>query len=92
MLLCRPLEHRRIQCEIAGQKYYVVSLNKKPVSIAPSRPSLTSSHGILTRCSSMAGYEYPPRAVSYYTRDVLLFANSIGATSDELQFLYVGGL
>lgn len=37
----------------------------------------------------MAGHEYPRQEVSYYTRDVLLFAASIGATSKELQFLYV---
>ncbi|KAF2766262.1 Thioesterase/thiol ester dehydrase-isomerase [Teratosphaeria nubilosa] len=35
-----------------------------------------------------AGHEYPPVPVSWYKRDVLLFANSIGATVDELHFLY----
>ncbi|KAI1330294.1 Thioesterase/thiol ester dehydrase-isomerase [Xylariaceae sp. FL0255] len=35
-----------------------------------------------------AGFEYPPVEVSWVKRDVLLFANSIGATSDELHFLY----
>jgi peroxisomal enoyl-CoA hydratase 2 len=39
-----------------------------------------------------AGYEYPPVPVSWYKRDVLLFANSIGATVDELHLLYVGSL
>lgn len=36
------------------------------------------------------GFEYPPREVSWLKRDVLLFANSIGCTADELHFLYVG--
>ncbi|KAI0396648.1 HotDog domain-containing protein [Xylariaceae sp. FL0594] len=35
-----------------------------------------------------AGFEYPPVDVSWLKRDVLLFANSIGCTSDELHFLY----
>ncbi|KOS18701.1 putative enoyl-CoA hydratase 2 [Escovopsis weberi] len=34
------------------------------------------------------GFEFPPREVSWLRRDVLLFANSIGATADELHFLY----
>ncbi|KAI0466470.1 Thioesterase/thiol ester dehydrase-isomerase [Xylaria cf. heliscus] len=34
------------------------------------------------------GFEYPPVEVSWLKRDVLLFANSIGCTSDELHFLY----
>jgi peroxisomal enoyl-CoA hydratase 2 len=36
-----------------------------------------------------AGFEYPAKEVSWLKRDVLLFANSIGATADELHFLYV---
>ncbi|KAI1190075.1 Thioesterase/thiol ester dehydrase-isomerase [Nemania serpens] len=36
-----------------------------------------------------AGFEYPPVEVSWLKRDVLLFANSIGCTADELHFLYV---
>lgn len=36
-----------------------------------------------------AGFEYPPAEVSWLKRDVLLFANSIGCTADELHFLYV---
>lgn len=36
-----------------------------------------------------AGFEYPPVEVSWLQRDVLLFANTIGATDDELHFLYV---
>ena len=36
-----------------------------------------------------AGYEYPTEEVSWLKRDVLLFANSIGCTVDELYFLYV---
>lgn len=35
------------------------------------------------------GFEYPPVEVSWLKRDVLLFANTIGATTDELHFLYV---
>jgi peroxisomal enoyl-CoA hydratase 2 len=35
------------------------------------------------------GFEYPPREVAWLKRDVLLFANSIGCTVDELHFLYV---
>lgn len=36
------------------------------------------------------GFEFPPVEVSWLKRDVLLFANSIGATyPDELHFLYV---
>ncbi|KAI9675549.1 MAG: hypothetical protein M1822_008902 [Bathelium mastoideum] len=34
------------------------------------------------------GFEYPAKAVSWLKRDVLLFANSIGCTADELHFLY----
>ncbi|KAI2636149.1 Thioesterase/thiol ester dehydrase-isomerase [Xylaria nigripes] len=34
------------------------------------------------------GFEYPPVEVSWLKRDVLLFANSIGCTSNELHFLY----
>lgn len=36
-----------------------------------------------------AGYEFPAYPVKWLTRDVLLFANSIGCTRDELQFIYV---
>jgi len=36
-----------------------------------------------------AGHEYDPYEVNWYKRDVLLFANSIGCTVDELHFLYV---
>ncbi len=36
-----------------------------------------------------AGFEYPPQEVSWLKRDVLLFANSIGATADELHLLFV---
>jgi len=35
-----------------------------------------------------AGFEYPAQSVSWLKRDVLLFANSIGCTEDELHFLY----
>lgn len=35
------------------------------------------------------GFEYPPVKVTWLQRDVLLFANTIGATADELHFLYV---
>jgi peroxisomal enoyl-CoA hydratase 2 len=34
------------------------------------------------------GFEYPPQQVSWLKRDVLLFANTIGCTADELHFLY----
>lgn len=37
------------------------------------------------------GFKYPPTPVSWLKRDALLFANSIGAKSDELHFLYVSG-
>lgn len=36
-----------------------------------------------------AGFEYPAKEVSWLKRDALLFAASIGCTSDELQFLFV---
>jgi hypothetical protein len=36
-----------------------------------------------------AGHKFEPYAVSWLKRDVLLFANSIGCTVDELQFIYV---
>jgi hypothetical protein len=36
-----------------------------------------------------AGFEYPPVEVSWLKRDVLLFAVSIGATVDELPFVFV---
>ncbi|KAI9374422.1 HotDog domain-containing protein [Aspergillus egyptiacus] len=35
-----------------------------------------------------AGHEFPSKEVTWLKRDVLLFANSIGATSKELHFLY----
>ncbi|PYH41485.1 putative trimethyllysine dioxygenase TmlH [Aspergillus saccharolyticus JOP 1030-1] len=35
-----------------------------------------------------AGHEFAPKEVSWQKRDVLLFANSIGCTADELHFLY----
>ncbi|KAI0385801.1 Thioesterase/thiol ester dehydrase-isomerase [Hypomontagnella monticulosa] len=35
-----------------------------------------------------AGFEYPPREVSWMKRDVLLFANTVGCTANELHFLY----
>lgn len=35
------------------------------------------------------GFEYPRQEVSWTKRDALLFANTIGATADELHFLYV---
>lgn len=35
------------------------------------------------------GFEYPPVEVSWLKRDVLLFAHSIGCTTEELHFLYV---
>lgn len=35
------------------------------------------------------GHEFPAQEVSWLKRDVLLFANSIGITADELHFLYV---
>ncbi|KAJ9191622.1 hypothetical protein DTO164E3_7783 [Paecilomyces variotii] len=35
-----------------------------------------------------AGHEFPAQEVSWLKRDVLLFANSIGCTVDELHFLY----
>ncbi|RDL42208.1 Thioesterase ester dehydrase-isomerase [Venustampulla echinocandica] len=34
------------------------------------------------------GFEYPRTEVSWLKRDVLLFANTIGCTTDELHFLY----
>ncbi|EON67804.1 hypothetical protein W97_07059 [Coniosporium apollinis CBS 100218] len=34
------------------------------------------------------GFEFPSYPVSWLKRDVLLFANSIGCTADELHFLY----
>lgn len=35
------------------------------------------------------GFQYPAVPVTWLKRDVLLFANSIGATADELHLLYV---
>ncbi|KAL1958220.1 hypothetical protein VTO42DRAFT_4728 [Malbranchea cinnamomea] len=35
-----------------------------------------------------AGHEFPRQDVSWMKRDLLLFANSIGCTADELHFLY----
>ncbi|BEI93850.1 uncharacterized protein CcaverHIS019_0603090 [Cutaneotrichosporon cavernicola] len=34
------------------------------------------------------GFQYPPVPVTWLKRDALLFANSIGATADELHLLY----
>lgn len=36
-----------------------------------------------------AGHKFDPYPVAWLKRDVLLFANSIGCTVDELQFIYV---
>lgn len=36
-----------------------------------------------------AGHQFPSQEVAWLKRDVLLFANSIGCTADELHFLYV---
>lgn len=36
-----------------------------------------------------AGHQFPSEDVSWMKRDILLFANSIGCTADELHFLYV---
>ncbi|KAG6103390.1 hypothetical protein E4U31_002822 [Claviceps sp. LM219 group G6] len=46
-----------------------------------------SAH-LLTMSGPGVGFEYRPQEVSWLKRDVLLFANSIGATADELHFLY----
>ena len=35
------------------------------------------------------GFAYPAQQVTWLKRDALLFANSIGATADELHFLFV---
>lgn len=35
------------------------------------------------------GFEYPVQEVSWLRRDVLLFANTVGCTAQELHFLYV---
>lgn len=35
------------------------------------------------------GFQFPPQEVSWMQRDLLLFANSIGCSPDELHFLYV---
>jgi hypothetical protein len=43
----------------------------------------------VTMSASKPLHEYPPEAVTWLKRDVLLFARSIGATVDELHFLYV---
>lgn len=37
-----------------------------------------------------AEHESKPKDVSWTTRDLLLFAHSIGATVDELHLIYVG--
>ena len=39
--------------------------------------------------SAGAGHQFPSQEVSWLKRDVLLFANSIGCTADELHYLYV---
>jgi hypothetical protein len=38
------------------------------------------------------GFEFPTIPVSWVKRDLLLFAASIGATDEELHFLYVSGI
>jgi hypothetical protein len=38
------------------------------------------------------GHEHPPVEVSWLKRDVLLFAVSIGAKIDELNYIYVRAL
>jgi hypothetical protein len=53
-------------------------------SIIPFKCIIMSGPGV--------GFEYPPTEVSWLKRDVLLFANTIGCTVDELHFLYVIGI
>jgi hypothetical protein len=50
---------------------------------------LTIKYQQLTMSGPGAGFEYPPVEVTWLKRDVLLFANSIGCTADELHFLFV---
>lgn len=50
---------------------------------------LTFYHNLYTMSGPGVGHEFPAQEVSWVKRDVLLFANSIGITSDELHFLYV---
>jgi peroxisomal enoyl-CoA hydratase 2 len=39
-----------------------------------------------------AVYEFPPQAVSWLKRDLLLFANTIGCEKNELHFLFVSNM
>jgi len=65
---------------------------KSPIETTSSNPYLSSSSihiNQITMSGPGVGFEYPPKEVSWTKRDALLFANSIGATSEELHFLYV---
>jgi len=66
--------------------------NKTSPTLSHSVTQLhTYTHTFLTSKMSGpgVGFQYPAVEVTWLKRDVLLFANSIGATADELHFLYV---
>jgi len=58
-----------------------------PTSSTSSIPS--TAYANMSNPNPGAGHEYKPFPVAWLKRDVLLFANSIGCTDDELNFLYV---
>ena len=47
------------------------------------------SHTTVIMSGPGVGFEYPRQPVTWLKRDLLLFANSIGCTADELHYLYV---
>jgi hypothetical protein len=53
------------------------------------KAQLSHSSSQITMPGPGVGFEYPAQEVSWTKRDALLFANSIGATSQELHFLFV---
>jgi hypothetical protein len=76
------------QCQKTPPFLWIGALiQKAPVeceaAIASKKPNMSNPG---------AGFEYPRQEVSWLKRDVLLFANSIGCTADELHFLYVNWL
>lgn len=65
----------------------------QPSILIPTSLRLARQNSTTTTPRTMSGpgqgFEYDPQEVNWLQRDVLLFANSIGATADELHLLYV---
>jgi hypothetical protein len=77
-----------IRTDVASAQDIVKSPIAQPLRILTYHPPFIHINQIKMPGPGV-GFEYPPQEVSWTKRDALLFANSIGATSEELHFLYV---